>query len=56
MEKKDILEHVSKKIQTQKTSVVYTTQSTLWTYSFHVLKHMVDNFHGQLESLDLWDL
>lgn len=32
-----------KKPQTQKTSVVYTIWSTLWTYSFHVPKYMVDN-------------
>lgn len=28
-------------------------QSTLCTYSFYLLKHVVDNFPGQLESLDI---
>lgn len=39
-----------------KTSVVYATQSMLCTYSFYLLKHVVDNFPGQLESLDIWGL
>lgn len=39
-----------------RTSVVYATQSTLCTYSFYLLKHVVDNFPGQLESLDIWGL